>query len=443
MHVTVLGTGYVGLVTGACIADSGQPVVCADIDEAKVVALRAGYVPFFEPGLAEIVQRNQARGLLAFTTDLAEAVRGAAVVFVAVGTPSLPDGRPDLRGVEAVVDAVVQHASAPTVLVLKSTVPVGTNAVVRGRVAGCAVNIDVVSNPEFLKEGSAVEDFRRPDRVVIGLTADDALARERLERLYAPFTLRGNQVLYTDPASAELIKYVANTMLAMRISFMNEVAALAELTGADIHAIRRGVGSDSRIGGKFLYAGPGYGGSCFPKDVKALVARANELGLELELASATERVNERQKRVLFQKATALCGGSLTGRRVTIWGVSFKPQTDDIRESPALTLIDELLDAHAVVVAHDPEALPNLRARYGDRVRCEDDMYAACVDADALLLVTEWSPYTNPEFDRILRAMRTPVVIDGRNLWSARELPRLGFRYAGIGVATSPSPAIPT
>ncbi len=436
MKLCMVGTGYVGLVSGACFAETGQDVICADVNEEKVAALRAGQIPIFEPGLDAIVARCAAGGRLRFTTDIAAAIGEATAVFVAVGTPPRRDGGADLSAVDAVAKAVAEHATREVVLVLKSTVPVGTNARVRRLVKDAKHRVHVVSNPEFLKEGDAVGDFLRPDRVVVGCDEDDAFAREVMSRLYHPVCLDRDRIVWMDPASAELTKYVSNTMLAMRISFMNEVAMLCERVGADVHAVRLGVGSDERIGAKFLYAGPGYGGSCFPKDVKALVHTAREHGMELELASTTDRVNERQKGVVFRKLRHHFDDDLRGKRVAVWGVSFKPRTDDIRESSALTLIDALLADGVEVRAHDPEARAHAMARYGSSITMVDDAYEAARDADALCLMTEWRQYQNPSFERLRELMRRPLLVDGRNIWSGYGLRAMGFTYDGIGVRGS-------
>ncbi|MBX3271852.1 MAG: UDP-glucose/GDP-mannose dehydrogenase family protein [Sandaracinaceae bacterium] len=436
MKLCMVGTGYVGLVSGACFAETGQDVICADVDEDKIAALNAGRIPIFEPGLDAIVSRCVAGGRLRFTTDVAAAVREATAVFIAVGTPPRADGGADLAAVDAVAQVVAEHAEREVVLVLKSTVPVGTNARVRRLVREARHRVHVVSNPEFLKEGDAVSDFLRPDRVVIGCDEDDTFAHEMMSRLYHPVCLDRDRMVWMDPASAELTKYVANTMLAMRISFMNEVALLCERVGADVHAVRFGVGSDARIGAKFLYAGPGYGGSCFPKDVKALVHTAREHGMELELAATTDRVNDRQKGVVFRKLRQHFEDGLRAKRVGVWGVSFKPRTDDIRDSSSLTLIDALLAEGAEVLAHDPEAGAHVRDRYGDRVTLVEDAYEAARDADALCLMTEWREYQNPSFERLAELMRRPVLIDGRNIWSSYGLRAMGFAYDGIGVRGS-------
>ncbi len=433
MKLTMVGTGYVGLVSGACFAETGTDVTCLDIDAAKVERLNAGQIPIFEPGLEDLVARNREAGRLRFTNDVASAIRDADVVFIAVGTPSRADGGADLSQVDSVALAVREHSEKELVLVNKSTVPVGTNARVRRLVEGAKVPVHVVSNPEFLKEGDAVSDFMKPDRVVVGCDPDDTFAREIMARLYHPVTLIGDRIVWMDPVSAELTKYVANTMLAMRISFMNEIAALCEAVGGDIHSIRKGVGSDARIGPKFLYAGPGYGGSCFPKDVKALVHTAREHGLELELSATTDRVNLRQKSVLVRKVRLALGGDPRGKRVAVWGLSFKPRTDDVRESAALFLIDALLADGATIAAHDPEAMDVVRGMYGNRIELVPNAYQACEGADALALVTEWSEYNNPDFKRIRKLLKSPQIVDGRNVWSRYGLRKQGFEYQGIGV----------
>lgn len=434
MNVCMVGTGYVGLVTGAGLAELGNRVVCADVDHARVETLGRGELPIYEPGLDELVERNTREGRLAFTSDVGASIACADVVFVTVGTPSRNDGGADLSAVFEVAEEVARRAEREVVLVLKSTVPVGTNARVRRLVASAAHEVHVVSNPEFLKEGDAVADFSRPDRVVIGCEPDDALAKRVMSRLYRPLHLDRDRILWMDPASAELTKYVANSMLALRISFMNEIAALCEKVGADAHMVRFGVGSDARIGPKFLYAGPGYGGSCFPKDVQALIHTAREHGLELDLACATHRVNERQKGILTRKLKAHFDGFLRGRRIGVWGLAFKPRTDDIRESPALTLLDTLLSEGAVITAHDPHALAAAKHRYEQRVSFVDDEYAAAEGADALVLVTEWTQYRSPDFDRLRAVMKSPpVLVDGRNVWSQYGLSEQGFIYEGIGV----------
>jgi UDPglucose 6-dehydrogenase len=429
----MVGTGYVGLVSGVCFAETGNDVTCLDIDERKVEKLRGGEIPIFEPGLEEMLVRNRDAGRLTFTSNVAESLSDADVVFIAVGTPSRADGGADLSQVDSVALAVKEHATREVVLVNKSTVPVGTNARVRRLVEGGKARIHVVSNPEFLKEGDAISDFMKPDRIVLGCVEKEGFARDLMNRLYHPVSLSNQKIVWMDPASAEVTKYVANTMLAMRISFMNEISALCEAVGADVHSVRHGVGRDARIGPQFLYAGPGYGGSCFPKDVKALVQTAREHGLEIELAAATDRVNHRQKSTLVRKVKAAVGGDLRGKRVAIWGLAFKPRTDDIRESPALTLIDAILADGGSVSAHDPEAMEMVKRQYGEKITLVNDAYEACREADALVLVTEWREYQNPNFTRIRASLKKPVLVDGRNIWSSYKLTAAGFQYAGIGV----------
>jgi UDPglucose 6-dehydrogenase len=429
----MIGSGYVGLVSGAGFAETGHDVICADIDATKIEKLRRGEIPIFEPGLDAMVERNVAAGRLSFSNDVPASIAQAQIVFCAVGTPMRADGAADLSAVDAVALEVARSASRECVLVMKSTVPVGTNARVRRLVHGAKHPVHCVSNPEFLKEGDAIADFLRPDRIVVGVLPDDAFARELMARLYHPLNLDTDRMVWMDPASAELTKYVANTMLAMRISFMNEIAMLCEKVGADVHHVRHGVGSDARIGPKFLYAGPGYGGSCFPKDVSALIHTARDHGIELELAVATDQINRRHKGVLFRKLRSFFDGDLRGKRIAVWGIAFKPRTDDLRESPALSLIDSLLAEGAQVSAHDPEAHENARALYGQRLELPTDPYAAAENADALVLVTEWRPYQNPDFDRLKQIMKRPVLLDGRNIWSGYGLRKQGFTYDGVGV----------
>lgn len=443
MKIVMVGAGYVGLVSGASFAELGNEVICADVDERRVARLSAGEVPLFEPGLSELLRRNTSAGRLRFSSDVAAAVAESPVVFVCVGTPSRRDGGADLTAVDRVAETVEANARQETVLVLKSTVPVGTNARVRRIVRGSAFPVHVVSNPEFLKEGDAVNDFLRPDRIVVGCSTQGP-GREVMQRLYHPLCLDRDRMIVMDPASAELTKYVANTMLAMRISMMNEIAGLCEEVGADVHEVRRGVGGDSRIGTKFLYAGPGYGGSCFPKDVQALCETAREYGIELELAATTHRVNQRQKGTLLRKLKARFGGDLRGKKIAVWGLAFKPNTDDIRESPALQLIEGLLAEGATVAAHDPAAQGPARARFDERAEIVEDAYQAANGADALVLVTEWKQYQSPDFSRLLTLMRGRVLLDGRNVWSSYRVGTLGFAYEGIGaLVEEPDPAAST
>ena len=434
MHVAVIGSGYVGLVAGACFAETGNDVVCVDVDAEKIARLQRNEVPIYEPGLEPMVKRNQEEGRLTFTTDIGAAIRGSRVIFIAVGTPPGEDGSADLKHVLAVARQVGRHMNEPKIVVTKSTVPVGTAEKVRAAVKEeTKVHFAVCSNPEFLKEGAAIEDFMKPDRVVVGV--DDAEAKEVMGELYAPFTRQGgNRVLFMDIASAEVTKYAANAMLATRISFMNQIALFCELVGADVNNVRLGIGSDQRIGRAFLYPGPGYGGSCFPKDVKALIRTSDDLGLSLDVLKAVEEVNECQKRVVLQKTLRYLGQDLTGKIIGLWGLAFKAETDDMRESPTIPLIDGLLAAGARVQTHDPKATDSARAIFGDRVMYAADPYSAAHGADALIVMTEWLVYRNPDFDRVRKLVRRPLLIDGRNLYDPERMATLGFEYHGIGRA---------
>jgi UDPglucose 6-dehydrogenase len=432
MRIAVVGTGYVGLVAGVCFADSGHAVVCVDVDAGKIEALREGRSPFYEPGLEELLEKNVAAERISFSTALNEAVRASEVVFIAVGTPERDDGSADLRAAMSVAHQVAESAERYTVVVNKSTVPVGTAARMQAEIGARAkVEIDVVSNPEFLKEGAAIDDFLRPDRIVIGSPSERA--RAIMAELYAPFVRTESPIYFMDPRSAELTKYAANAMLAARISFMNDVAMLCERVGADVDSVRKAMGADERIGQKFLFPGCGYGGSCFPKDVKALIATARNQGLDFTLLSAVDAVNDRQKRLLAQKAKAHFG-SLRGKKFAVWGLAFKPKTDDLRHAPSLTLIDELLADGATVSAHDPVATENARRVLGDRVHLAQNPYLAAAGTDALFLVTEWNEFRQPDFVRIKAAMRQPIVFDGRNIWNPKRLRDLGFTYYGVGRA---------
>ena len=433
MKLCVIGTGYVGLVTGTCFAATGQRVVCVDKDASKIERLQRFEIPIYEPGLEEMVKEQAESGRLSFTTDLAAAVRDVDLAFIAVGTPPTHDGEADLSAVFAVAQSLAEHATHDLVIVMKSTVPVGTNAQVQKLVADAAHDIQVASNPEFLKEGGAISDFMYPDRIVVGVRPGHQRARQLMNRVYHPLNLSSTKIVWMNPESAEITKYAANTMLAMRISFMNELAVLCEEVGADVQSVRMGVGSDPRIGPQFLHAGPGYGGSCFPKDVKALVAVARRYGIELELADATNRVNVRHRSFVVRKLKKHFGSDLAGKRVAIWGLAFKPGTDDIRESPSITTIEFLLNEGCEVVGHDPEAMANIKEMFGDSVKLVDDAYDAVKDADALLLLTEWREYQYPEFERIAQLMRTRVVLDGRNIWVAYKLGEQGFEYDGVGI----------
>jgi UDPglucose 6-dehydrogenase len=432
MHVAVIGSGYVGLVAGACLAETGNDVVCVDKDVDKIARLQKNEIPIYEPGLEPMVRRNQADGRLTFTTDIGAAVRAARVVFIAVGTPPGEDGSADLQHVLAVAKEIGRNMNDHKVVVTKSTVPVGTAEKVRAAVgAETKQAFAVCSNPEFLKEGAAIEDFMKPDRVVIGVDNDEAQAV--MGELYAPFTRQGGErILFMDIASAEVTKYAANAMLATRISFMNQMAQFCELVGADVHHVRRGIGSDQRIGRAFLYPGPGYGGSCFPKDVKAIIRTAQSLGLSLDVLKSVEEVNEAQKRVVLRKTLKYLGSDLSGKTVGIWGLAFKAETDDMRESPTIPLIEGLLEAGARVQTHDPKATDSARAIFGDRVMYTADPYSAAHGADALLIMTEWLVYRNPDFERVRKLLRRALLIDGRNLYDPARMTALGFEYHGIG-----------
>jgi UDPglucose 6-dehydrogenase len=431
MKICVVGTGYVGLVAGTCFAESGNDVVCVDNVETKIEALRQGRVPIYEPGLEELIRRNVAEGRLAFGTDLAEAVRESTVCFIAVGTPERPDGSADLSSVLAVARGVAAHMTGYCVVVTKSTVPVGTSQRVREVMSTIAEHpFDVVSNPEFMKEGAAIDDFMKPDRVVIGAASPEAF--KIMRELYEPFCRTGAPILEMDNPSAEMTKYAANALLATRISFMNEIANLCERVGADVDLVRRGIGSDRRIGHHFLFPGVGYGGSCFPKDVQAVIHTAHEHGMKFPLLNAVEEVNDAQKRRLVEKVVAEFGESLTGRRFAVWGLAFKPRTDDMREAPSLTVIDGLLDRGASVGVHDPESLGVARAIFGDRVSYHRVNYDALADADALLIVTEWNEFRRPDFARMRDLMRRPIIFDGRNLYDPAVMREHGFTYLPIG-----------
>ena len=437
MNIAIVGTGYVGLVTGACFADTGVNVTCVDVDENKVEALKQGRVPIYEPGLDELVAKNYKAGRLKFTTSLEEVLNGQDVVFCAVGTPPDEDGSADLKYVLQVARTIGQHLNKYLVVVTKSTVPVGTASKIRNAIneelakRGADVEFDVASNPEFLKEGSAIKDFMSPDRVVIGVDSDRAKAI--LTRLYKPFMVVNFRVIFMDIPSAEMTKYAANSMLATRISFMNDIANLCELVGADVNMVRAGIGSDNRIGRKFLYAGCGYGGSCFPKDVKALVKTASDCGYPMEVLQAVESVNERQKSILFRKLQRVFGDEpLAGKTITLWGLAFKPETDDMREAPALVMIDLLKKAGCNVRAYDPIAMDECKRRVGDAVTYCDNMYDALVGTEALLLLTEWKQFRLPDWNEVKRRMKRHLVIDGRNIFDADEMTGYGFEYHCIG-----------
>jgi UDPglucose 6-dehydrogenase len=431
VKVTVVGTGYVGLVVGACLAETGNDVFCADVDAKKIDGLKQNILPIYEPGLEEYVARNQKAGRLQFTTDVPAAVRDAEVIFIAVGTPPDEDGSADLQYVLAVAETIGKHAAREVVVVTKSTVPVGTAEKVAAVLKPLAqVPFHMCSNPEFLKEGAAVDDFMKPDRVVIGV--DSAFARERMGELYSPFVRTGKPVIFMDIPSAEMTKYAANAMLATRISFMNEIANLCERVGANVDLVRKGIGSDSRIGSAFLFPGPGYGGSCFPKDVQALMRTSVDNGAPMGILQAVESANERQKHRLFEKVRDLFGGELRGKRIALWGLAFKANTDDMRESPALVLIEELLAAGAVVVAHDPAAMHETERRLGNSITYAENAFAAAQGADALVVVTEWNEYRFPDFSRLKRELKQPVLVDGRNLYDPEKMRAMGFTYRSVG-----------
>ncbi|MFI3277319.1 MAG: UDP-glucose/GDP-mannose dehydrogenase family protein [Rikenellaceae bacterium] len=436
MKVAVVGTGYVGLVSGACFAEVGVNVTCVDIDQKKIDGLLKGEIPIYEPGLEELVVRNHKEGRLNFSTDLVALLDDVEVVFSAVGTPPDEDGSADLQYVLEVARTVGRNINKYTVLVTKSTVPVGTAQRVKAAIQeeldrrGVDVPFDVASNPEFLKEGAAIKDFMSPDRVVVGVESDRA--RELMTKLYRPFLLNNFRVIFTDIPSAEMIKYAANAMLATRISFMNDIANLCEIVGADVNMVRKGIGSDSRIGSKFLYPGCGYGGSCFPKDIKALIKTAEKVGYDMQVLRAVEEVNDAQKSVLFNKLSNYFGGDLKGKTISIWGLAFKPDTDDMREATSLVAIKSLLEAGCRVRVYDPEAMAECRRRVGDVVEYAADIYDAVLDADALLVITEWRQFRLPSWGVIKKSMNRALVVDGRNIYDPKEMDSAGFEYLCIG-----------
>jgi UDPglucose 6-dehydrogenase len=440
MKIAIVGSGYVGLVTGTCFAEVGIDVVCVDIDQRKIENLRKGIVPIFEPGLEEMLHRNMKKGRLNFTTSIAQALNDTEVLFIAVGTPPDEDGSADLKYVLAVAQDCGKYMNDYLLVATKSTVPVGTSAKVKGAIQdelnkrNVSVPFDVASNPEFLKEGAAIEDFLKPDRIVIGL--DSPRAEELMKSLYKPFTLNAHPVIFMDITSAEMTKYTANSMLATKISFMNDIANLCELVGADINMVRKGIGSDTRIGPKFIYAGIGYGGSCFPKDVQALIRTADEYNYELRVLKAVEAVNREQKMVLFNKIMTYYKGNLQDKTIAIWGLSFKPQTDDMREAPSLVIIKKLLEAGAKVKAYDPVAISEARHHLGDTITYCEDPYEALIDSDGLAMVTEWPEFKFPNFTVMKKLMKAPVVFDGRNIYDRAEMKRNGFDYFCIGIDTT-------
>jgi UDPglucose 6-dehydrogenase len=431
MKIAVIGTGYVGLVTATCLAESGNDVVGIDKIAKKIEVLDSGALPIYEPGLQELVQRNRREGRLTFTTNLAQGVAKAQIIFLAVGTPQSATGASDLSNIWAVADELAQAITGPKTVVIKSTVPVGTNRAFAERLAPrCSHQIDVASNPEFLKEGAAVDDFMKPDRIVVGVRRPEV--GQLLHNLYMPFLRTEHPFLVMSPESAEMTKYAANAMLATKISFINEIANLCERLGADVNEVRRGIGHDARIGFQFLFPGVGYGGSCFPKDVRSMLAMGRELNSPLHLLAAVDQVNEAQKRVLFEKIRKHYGNELKDKTLAIWGLAFKPRTDDIRDAPSLTLIDALLSQGASLRVHDPEALANVRAIYGERLVYCDRPYGTLEGADGLAIVTEWNEFRHPDFDMIRRLLRAPVIFDGRNLYDPTNLADLGFKYYSIG-----------
>ncbi len=440
MKVAIVGSGYVGLVTGTCFAEVGIDVTCVDIDQKKIENLKNGIIPIYEPGLEEMVHRNMKKDRLHFTTSIAEALQDCEVIFSAVGTPPDEDGSADLQYVLSVARDCGKHMNDYLLIVTKSTVPVGTAAKVRKAVEdelqkrGVAIEFDVASNPEFLKEGAAIDDFLKPDRIVVGCNSQRA--EELMKALYKPFTLNGHPVIFMDITSAEMTKYAANSMLATKISFMNDIANLCEIVGADINMVRKGIGSDSRIGNKFIYPGVGYGGSCFPKDVKALIHTAEEYKYSLRVLKSVEEVNDDQKSVLFNKVVKHYGGNISGKTIALWGLSFKPQTDDMREAPSLVIIHKLLEAGARVKAYDPVAMKEAERILGEKIYYAPDQYDALIDADCLLLVTEWPEFKFPNFNIVRKLLKDPLVFDGRNIYEVAEMKRKGFTYYCIGIDTT-------
>jgi len=440
MKIAVVGTGYVGLVTGTCFAEVGIDVTCVDIDQKKIDNLHQGILPIYEPGLEEMVTRNVEKGRLHFSTNLAEAIKGCDVAFIAVGTPPGEDGSADLKYVLAVARGIGEHMDDYGVIVTKSTVPVGTAAKVRAELEqalakrGASIEFDVASNPEFLKEGAAIDDFLKPDRIVVGVSSERA--EDVMSKLYKPFLLNGHPIIFMDIPSAEMTKYAANSMLATKISFMNDIANLCEIMGADVNMVRKGIGSDARIGTKFIYPGIGYGGSCFPKDVKALIKTAAENGYQMQVLQAVESVNEAQKEVLFDKVKKHFGGDLKGKKIGVWGLSFKPKTDDMREAPSLVIIEKLLAEGCIVSAYDPVAMPEAKHSLGDTITYAKDQFEALVDADALLIVTEWPEFRSPSFEVVGKLLKQKVIFDGRNIYDPKEMQEAGFAYHCIGIRTT-------
>ncbi len=439
MKITIVGTGYVGLVTGTCFAEVGIDVTCVDIDKTKIENLKKGISPIYEPGLDPMIERNVQKGRLSFSTDLASCIEGTDVIFSAVGTPPDEDGSADLQYVLDVARTVGRNMNNYILMVTKSTVPVGTAKKVRNAIQeeldkrGVKIEFDIASNPEFLKEGDAINDFLKPDRIVVGVESQKA--EDIMKSLYKPFTLNGHPTIFMDVPSAEMTKYAANSMLATKISFMNDIANLCEIMGADVNMVRKGIGSDSRIGSKFIYPGIGYGGSCFPKDVKALIKTANKNGYNMRVLKAVEEVNDDQKSVLFTKLCNHYKGNLKGKTIAMWGLSFKPQTDDMREAPSLVLIKKLLDAGCKIKAYDPVAMHETQRKIGDIIEYSKDSYDTLVDADALMLATEWTEFRFPNWEAIKKLMKQPVILDGRNIFDYKEMKNNGFEYYCLGIKT--------
>lgn len=437
MKITIVGTGYVGLVTGTCFAETGMQVTCVDIDAKKIENLKKGILPIYEPGLEEMVERNVKKDRLHFSTSLKDSIVDSECVFIAVGTPPGEDGSADLKYVLGVATEIGQYAQNYLVVITKSTVPVGTSLKVKNALKealnkrNSTLKLDVASNPEFLKEGAAIDDFLKPDRIVVGLDSDEA--KEIMNQLYKPFLLNGHPIYFMDIPSAEMTKYAANAMLATKISFMNDVANLCEIMGADVNMVRKGIGSDARIGTKFIYPGIGYGGSCFPKDVKALIKTAKQNGYDMQILNAVESVNENQKSVLFNKITQHFGENLTGKTFALWGLSFKPKTDDMREAPSLVIIEKILKAGGKVRAYDPVSMHEAHKFVGDSIQYAENDYDALANADALLLITEWNEFRNPDFAKVASMLKNNVIFDGRNIFDGNELRKIGFHYYGIGV----------
>jgi len=436
MNIAIIGTGYVGLVTGTCFSEMGINVTCVDILEDKINNLKNGIIPIYEPGLEDMVHRNYAAGRLKFSTSLESCLNEVDIIFSAVGTPPDEDGSADLKYVLEVARTIGKNMNKYVLIVTKSTVPVGTAQKVKATVQeeldkrGVEIDFDVASNPEFLKEGDAIDDFMKPDRVVVGIESERA--KELMEKLYKPFMMNNYRMIFTDVPSAEMIKYAANSMLATRISFMNDIANICEIVGADVNMVRKGIGSDSRIGNKFLYPGCGYGGSCFPKDVKALIKTAEKNGYSMEVLKAVEEVNEAQKSVLYEKLMKYFEGSIEGKKIALWGLSFKPETDDMREAPSLVLINKIIDAGGHIKAYDPIAMDETRRRIGDKIEYAQNIYDAVLDADALMLVTEWKEFRLPSWAVVKKAMNNHFILDGRNIYDREELEAIGFNYTCIG-----------